>query len=69
VRTVGESGLNCEEMSPTSAMRAEFDVVADVSAEPATSGNAKFCEEAPIAHGDVGHDAWRAEKIANRAAR
>ena len=42
---------------------AEFDVVADVSAEPATSGNAKFCEEAPIAHGDVGHDAWRAEKL------
>jgi len=42
---------------------AEFDVVTDVSTEPAASGDAKFCEEAPITDGHVGHDAGRAKKL------
>src|SRR5205807_4047432 len=31
--------------------------------EPAAAGDAHFVEEAPVAHGDIGHHAWRAIEL------
>src|SRR5215469_17880797 len=43
---------------------ADFQVIADAAAEPPATGHPHFVEKAPVAHGDVGHQARRTVKLA-----